>query len=126
MTALDLSGNGLSGAVPAAVGRLTALTSLDLSGNAGLRGSIPSAWTDLTALTALDLSGTGVCAPPDDVGVNDWLADIRMAGGAATVDVCVAAPPPPAPAPAVAIPLARVTLGVEAEGDAPEGAAWAL
>ena len=129
VTALDLSGNGLSGAVPAALGRLTALTSLDLSGNAGLSGSIPSAWTDLTALTALDLSGTGVCAPPDDAGVTAWLAGIRTAGGAATVDVCAAAPAPPptpAPAPVIAIPLARVTLGVDAAGDAPEGAAWAL
>ena len=133
VTALDLSGNGLSGAVPAAVGRLTALTSLDLSGNAGLSGSIPSAWTDLTALTALDLSGTGVCADPDDAGVTAWLAGIRTAGGSATVDVCAAAPPsPPAPTPApvpapvVAIPLARVTLGVAVEGDAPDGAAWAL
>ena len=129
VTALGLSGNGLSGAIPAALGRLTALTSLDLSGNAGLRGSIPSAWTDLTALTALDLSGTGVCADPDDAGVTAWLAGIRTAGGSATVDVCAAAPAPtptPAPAPVVAIPLARVTLGVEAEGDAPEGAAWAL
>ena len=131
VTALDLSSNGLSGAIPAAVGRLTALTSLDLSGNAGLRGSIPSAWTDLTALTALDLSGTGVCAPPDDAGVTAWLAGIRTAGGTATVDVCAVPPPPPsppapAPAPVVAIPLARVTLGVDAEGDAPEGAAWAL
>ena len=131
VTALDLSGNGLSGAAPAAVGRLTALTSLDLSGNAALSGSIPSAWTDLTALTALDLSGTGVCAPPDDAGVTAWLAGIRTAGGTATVDVCAAPPPPPptptpALAPVVAIPLARVTLGVEAEGDAPDGAAWAL
>ena len=131
VTALDLSGNRLSGAVPAAVGRLTALTSLDLSGNAGLSGSIPSAWTDLTALTALDLSGTGVCADPDDAGVTAWLAGIRTAGGTATVDVCAAPPPPPstpapAPAPVVAIPLARVTLGVAVEGDAPEGAAWAL
>ena len=132
VTALDLSGNGLSGTAPVALGRLTALTSLDLNGNAGLRGSIPSAWTDLTALTALDLSGTGVCADPDDAGVTAWLAGIRTAGGSATVDVCAAAAPPsppaptPAPAPVIAIPLARVTLGVEAEGDAPDGVAWAL
>ena len=132
VTALALGGNGLSGTVPAALGHLTALTSLDLSGNAGLRGGIPSAWTALTALTALDLSGTGVCADPDDAAVNTWLDGIRTGGGSVTVDVCEAAPPSsratpaPAPAPVIVIPYATITLGVAEEGLAPDGAAYAL
>ena len=133
VTALALGGNGLSGTVPAALGHLTALTSLDLSGNAGLRGSIPSAWTALTALTTLDLSGTDICADPDDDAVNTWLEGIRTGGGSVTVDVCATAPPPPsraeptpASAPVIVIPYATITLSVAEEGPAPDGAAYAL
>ena len=77
VTGLALGGNGLSGSAPAALGQLTALTSLELDGNSGLTGSIPSAWTALTALTTLDLSGTGVCAPPDAAAITAWLDAIR-------------------------------------------------
>ena len=85
------------------------------------------AWHGVTTngagrVTALDLSGTGVCAPPDDACITAWLASIRTAGGSATVDVCVAAPPPFPPAPVIAIPYARVTLGADTAGDAPDGA----
>ena len=132
VTGLALGGNGLSGAIPAAVGQLTALTSLDLSGNANLSGNLPSAWTALTALTALDLSGTGVCADPDAAAMNAWLEGIRTGGGSATVDVCETAPPPsrstptPTPAPVIVIPYATITLGVSEEGPAPQDAAYAL
>ena len=130
VTGLALGGNGLRGTVPAAVGQLTALTSLDLSGNANLSGSIPSAWTALTALTALDLSGTGVCADPDDDAVTTWLEGIRTGGGTATVDACEVAPPPsrstPTPAPVIVIPYATITLAVAEDGPAPDDAAYAL
>ena len=133
VTALALASNGLRGTAPATLGQLTALTSLDLSGNANLSGNIPGAWTALTALTALDLSGTGVCADPDDDAVNAWLEGIRTGGGSATVDVCETAPPPsrsaPAPtrpAPVIVIPYATITLAVAEDGPAPDDAAYAL
>ena len=134
VTALALAGNGLRGTAPSALGQLTALTSLDLSGNSRLSGSIPSAWTTLTALTALDLSGTGVCADPDDAAVNAWLEGIRTGGGSVAVDVCEVAPPPssaaptptPASAPVIVIPYATITLAVAEEGPAPDDAAYAL
>ena len=91
---LDLGGNGLTGSIPAALADLSALASLDLSGNAGLTGSIPVALTALTGLTTLDLSGTGVCVDPDDAILNGWLGSIRAkSGGSALVPVCGAGGP---------------------------------
>ena len=57
MTEVDLSGNSLSGSLPAFHG-LTGLTNLNLSDNS-LTGSIP-AWKDLTGLVNLNLSGNGL------------------------------------------------------------------
>ena len=87
------------------------------------------AWHGVTTngagrVTALDLSGNGCLRRPGRRGVTAWLDGIRTAGGTATVDVCAASPPPsrPAPAPVIAIPYARVTLGADTAGDAPDGA----
>ena len=52
---LDLSGLGLSGAIPAAVGDLRSLEVLDLSDNQ-LSGPIPPALGNLRSLEVLDLS----------------------------------------------------------------------
>lgn len=74
VTALQLAGNELTGRLPAAVGGLTSLRLLDLSGNGALAGPLPN------TLTALPLSrfwfdGTGLCAP--DYGrFGAWLAGI--------------------------------------------------
>ncbi|WVZ88206.1 hypothetical protein U9M48_034751 [Paspalum notatum var. saurae] len=56
---LDLSQNGLAGAIPAALGRLAALNLLNLSWNA-LSGPIPAALASLGALQTLDLSHNGL------------------------------------------------------------------
>ncbi len=94
VTGLDLSNNGLSGTIPAALAELSALTSLDLSDNADLTGSIPAALLAHTGLTTLNLRGTGVCADPDDAALSAWLAAIRArAGGSALVPVCGAGGP---------------------------------
>ena len=72
LTALDLSSNGLAGTLPAEFADLSALTSLNLSGNAGLTGSIPATLGSLVALTSLDLSRSG------------WTGDIPAALGSLT------------------------------------------
>ena len=87
VTGLDLSNNGLAHSavtLPAGVGLLSELRSLDLSDNPGLRGEIPAAWTALTKLTTLDLSGTGVCVDPEDTRIKNWLATIANS----TVSTC--------------------------------------
>ena len=58
LTSLNLSNNDLSGSIPAQLGNLTALTSLNLSNN-DLSGSIPAELGNLTALTSLNLSNNG-------------------------------------------------------------------
>ena len=59
VTALDLYNNGLSGAIPAALGNLGNLTRLDLAVNQ-LNGAIPAALGDLSNLTALSLAGNSL------------------------------------------------------------------
>ena len=62
LTSLDLSGNSLIGSIPSSISSLTSLTSLDLSSNQ-LTGTIPSGAAGivrLTALTSLDLSGNSL------------------------------------------------------------------
>jgi hypothetical protein len=55
VTELSLSGNGLTGTLPAELGLASYLTRLDLSGNR-LKGSIPAEVGNLRSLVALDLS----------------------------------------------------------------------
>ena len=59
---LRLSGNGLSGPIPAALGNLSALAVLDLGDNE-LSGTIPVALGNLTALELLDLSDNRLSGP---------------------------------------------------------------
>ncbi len=119
-TALSLPDNGLRGSIPAALGDLSGLTSLDLSDNAGLSGGIPAALTRLTNLLTLNLEDTRVCARSiGDARVNAWLDGIRAkAGGSVTLGTC----PTSASAPAVA----AVTVTVATEGDAPPNARYGL
>ena len=97
LTALDLGGNGLSGALAESFADLTALTTLDLSGNAGLTATpavLEALAAGVTGLTSLDLSGTGICADPtdaDQASVEGWITTIRGTGsgtGVAKVATC--------------------------------------
>ena len=93
LTALALPNNGLSGRLPALMGDLSRLTSLNLSGNPGLTGGIPVEFTRLRNVTNIDLRGTRVC--PRNIGgeVNAWLNGIRANGGAVNLGSCPSAAP---------------------------------
>ena len=80
VTALDLSGNGLSGELPEDIGILTGLTELDLSDN-GLSGSLPAEIGDLTALEELYLNGNQFSgALPTSLGGLTALTDLHLHG----------------------------------------------
>ncbi len=74
VAALDLSGNGLAGRVPALLAQLASTTSLRLGGNTGLTGPLPLSLSALP-LEELQYEDTGLCVPPDD-SFGEWLAAI--------------------------------------------------
>ena len=73
VTALDLSGNALTGHIPIVLGRLSQLRGLRLDGNA-LSGRLPSGLTRLP-LQALHYADTGLCAPIE-ASFQAWLGDV--------------------------------------------------
>jgi Leucine-rich repeat (LRR) protein len=56
LTHLNLSSTGLAGQIPAGIGNLTKLVSLDLSSNNDLSGAIPKFFAELRSLAILQLS----------------------------------------------------------------------
>ena len=79
VVALDLSGNGLSGALPGSLSSLKALRELRVHDNSELGGRLPLAMTAL-ALRALRYDGTGLCTPADP-SFRDWLRSIASHAG---------------------------------------------
>ena len=82
VTELDLSNNGLEGAVPAEVAGLGGLQKLNLAGNDRLSGILPRGMIRL-ALDELHLDDTDLCAPTD-ADFQAWLDRISDA----RVDTC--------------------------------------
>ncbi|MCY4400225.1 MAG: M66 family metalloprotease [Gemmatimonadetes bacterium] len=78
---VDLSGNDLSGAFPAAVAGLSELTELRVGGNMGLEGALPFAMRRLERLRVLAYEGTGLCASPS-ANFQAWFAAITETAGA--------------------------------------------
>ena len=78
VSGLDLSGNGLSGHVPAALERLVNLRELRIRDNA-LTGRLPLSLTGL-ALDEFDYANTSLCAA-DDAGFEAWLNGIPHHNG---------------------------------------------
>ena len=78
VSGLDLSGNGLSGHVPAALERLVNLRELRIRSNA-LTGRLPLSLTGL-ALDEFDYANTSLCAA-DDAGFEAWLNGIPRHNG---------------------------------------------
>jgi len=60
LTSVDLEQNFLTGALPSSVGSLAALRSLNLVSNA-LSGTLPAQFASLVALTSLYLANSGLC-----------------------------------------------------------------
>ncbi len=78
--ALDLSENGLSGAIPPELGNLTNLTALNLYPN-DLSGDIPSELGNLTNLEFLDLAGNRLSGTiPSELGNLTNLRQLSLAG----------------------------------------------
>ena len=81
VSALGLSGNGLSGTLPEAVGELSALRVLDVADN-DLSGALPRSLTTLP-LEEFRYTGTELCVP-HDVDFQDWLGTVGQHEGTGT------------------------------------------
>ena len=78
VSGLDLSGNGLTGALPEELGRLTGLSTFDVSAN-GLTGGLPAAMGGLESLTVLDVSANGLSGRlPEELGDLATLARLDL------------------------------------------------
>ena len=84
VTGLDLAYNGLTGAIPEALGQLDSLRSLDLSVNQ-LAGTIPEALGQLENLDTLYLAGNQLTGPiPEALGQLNNLKYLHLAGNQLT------------------------------------------
>jgi Leucine-rich repeat (LRR) protein len=79
VTQLNLSGFGLTGQLPAAIGSLTDLTRLNIGSNTGLTGPLPSTIGDLVNLDALMAVTTGLEGPlPASMGNLKKLTNLQL------------------------------------------------
>ena len=76
---LNLSGNGLTGQLPANLGELERMTDLRITDNAGLGGRLPASLSKLP-LSALHYGSTDVCAP-SDAAFQEWLKGVSSHDG---------------------------------------------
>ena len=76
--ALDLANNGLSGELPAALGRLSAMTELRIAHNP-LNGRLPASLAAVP-LRELSYAGTGLCTPPE-ASFRAWLNTVTVHEG---------------------------------------------
>ena len=91
LTQLYLANDGLTGPIPAQLGGLESLRAMVLSRNARMSGALPDRLTDLHQLEALQAGDTGLCAP-SDARFRDWLAGVWKR----RVALCAAGDPPSA------------------------------
>jgi len=90
---LNVRGNVLGRALPSQIGLLTSLTSLDLSGNAFV-GTLPASFNALTSLVYLNVSANANLAGTVPLALQS-LSQIYLSGTA----MVQLSPPPPSPSP---------------------------
>ena len=78
--AIDLSGNGLEGELPLALGDLRFLTALRLGGNPDLAGRLPYTLQRLEGLSEFSYAETGLCVPMEAF-LREWLDGIEVHEG---------------------------------------------
>ena len=78
LSQLLLQDNDLTGPIPLSLSKLSGLELLAANNNAGLSGAIPDGLTGLRQLTGLHFDGTGVCAPRTQQ-FQEWLDGIPAA-----------------------------------------------
>ena len=100
---LDMSGNELAGTLPADIGHMSSLTTLDLADNAGLDGLLPFSMVGMEALTVLRYGGTALCIPPTR-GFKTWVTGLDVLEGSLCTDV---------PGVALAFPMAYLVQSVQ-------------
>ena len=80
LQSLNLSANSLTGALPAEVGNLVNLQRLVLINNPDLSGPLPQELTNLVNLEYLKFQDTGLCAPPNRT-FREWLDSVEFVRG---------------------------------------------
>ena len=117
LTRLALHESQLTGPIPD-LSALSGLQHLYLDDNR-LTGSVPASLATLTDMTVLRLSGNADLECVSAARLLAWIDGIAAkAGGEASVAVCRPVVP--------AVPSSAIALTVAEEGDAPDGAAYAL
>ena len=78
VTQINLSGENLDGTIPASLGRLSALTHLNLRSNENLGGAIPDALGDLSNLRVLNLHSNSHTGPIPDLSGATMLEELYL------------------------------------------------
>nr|XP_051183504.1 probable LRR receptor-like serine/threonine-protein kinase At1g12460 isoform X2 [Lolium perenne] len=78
---LDLGANSLAGDIPPAFGTMRSLSELRLAGNAGITGSIPAELGGIEMLVTLDLAGLAITGDiPGSLSNCKFLLDLNLSG----------------------------------------------
>ncbi|KAM0872111.1 hypothetical protein ACQ4PT_038933 [Festuca glaucescens] len=78
---LDLGANALAGDIPPVFGTMRSLSELRLAGNAGITGSIPAELGDIEMLVTLDLAGLAITGEiPGSLSKCQFLLELNLSG----------------------------------------------
>lgn len=90
ITAIDVSNNGLQGAIPDSIGDLSSLTAFNCSNNPLIGGTIPASLGTIKSLATVDLSSAGLSGtlPSNLVTVNTLLLTANKLTGTVPSLIC--------------------------------------